>query len=81
MTRYADRLPFVATPGSAGDPHGPTEASRYLYGAAIVLILIFAPDGLSGLPHRLRARIRIRRRPAEDPTSATTAARVKEPTP
>ncbi|MFH9405361.1 branched-chain amino acid ABC transporter permease [Streptomyces sp. NPDC017638] len=81
MTRYADRLPLVATPGSADGGLGPTEASRYLYGAAIVLILLFAPDGLSGLPRRLRARVRSRRRPAAGPTSTAPVVRTKEPTP
>ncbi|MFF8594546.1 branched-chain amino acid ABC transporter permease [Streptomyces sp. NPDC015220] len=86
MTRYADRLPLIATPGSAGNAIGPTEASRYLYGAAVVLVLLFAPDGLSGLLRRLRTRIR--RRPAEGstprapaPMSTASAVRTKEHTP
>ncbi|MFJ8079092.1 branched-chain amino acid ABC transporter permease [Streptomyces sp. NPDC096205] len=93
MTRYADHLPLVATPGSGDGSIGPTEAARYLYGAAIVVILLYAPDGLHGLARRLRAR---RRKPAADtprPTStdthaadttdttATTAVRAKEHTP
>ncbi|MEW2289214.1 branched-chain amino acid ABC transporter permease [Streptomyces sp. NPDC047841] len=58
LTRYADRLPLVAAPGSADGTVGPTEAARYLYGAAIVVVLLHAPDGLHGLTRRLRARVR-----------------------
>ncbi|MFE0811702.1 branched-chain amino acid ABC transporter permease [Streptomyces sp. NPDC058848] len=95
MTRYADQLPLVATPGSGDGSIGPTEAARYLYGAAIVVILLYAPDGLHGLARRTRARLR--RRPsgpssatsettgnaATTPASATSAttARAKEHTP
>ncbi|MFF6879845.1 branched-chain amino acid ABC transporter permease [Streptomyces sp. NPDC012474] len=87
MTRYADQLPLVAAPGTTDGTVGPTEAARYLYGAAIVLILLFAPDGLHGLVRRLRARLRGRRAapspagstfPSHPPTSAV---RAKEPTP
>ncbi len=77
-------------PGTTDGGVGPTEAARYLYGAAIVLVLLYAPDGLHGLARRARARIRARPWPAArtrspkssptDPTSAT-AARAKEPTP
>ncbi|MEU7415823.1 branched-chain amino acid ABC transporter permease [Streptomyces antibioticus] len=90
MTRYADQLPLVAAPGTTDGGVGPTEAARYLYGAAIVLVLLYAPDGLHGLARRARARIRARpwpaartrspKSPPTDPTSAT-AARAKEPTP
>lgn len=66
MTRYADQLPLVAAPGTGGEGAiGPTEAARYLYGAAIVLVLLYAPDGLHGLVRRIRARVR-RRAPAAD---------------
>ncbi|MFF8911285.1 ABC transporter permease subunit [Streptomyces olivaceoviridis] len=62
LTRYADQLPLVAAPGSADGAVGPTEAARYLYGAAIVVVLLHAPDGLHGLTRRLRARVRPGRR-------------------
>ncbi|GAA2232013.1 branched-chain amino acid ABC transporter permease [Streptomyces indiaensis] len=87
MTRYADQLPLVAAPGTTDGTVGPTEAARYLYGAAIVLILLFAPDGLHGLVRRLRTRLG-RRRTAPPPANATSPtpspapdARAKEPTP
>ncbi|CAM5700816.1 hypothetical protein SVIOM74S_04152 [Streptomyces violarus] len=87
MTRYADQLPLVAAPGTTDGAVGPTEAARYLYGAAIVLILLFAPDGLHGLVRRLRARLRSRRTapPPADAASPSqppaSAVRAKEPTP
>ena len=73
MTRYADQLPLVAAPGTTDGTVGPTEAARYLYGTAIVLILLFAPDGLHGLVRRLRARLR-GRRAAPPPVAGTTCA-------
>ncbi|KMS66348.1 branched-chain amino acid ABC transporter permease, partial [Streptomyces leeuwenhoekii] len=86
--RYADHLPLVAAPGSAEGAIGPTEAARYLYGAAIVVILLYAPDGLHGLARRTRARLRRRSprppgagRPPRPPARAERAARPKEHTP
>ncbi|MFE2279823.1 branched-chain amino acid ABC transporter permease [Streptomyces sp. NPDC059454] len=86
MTRYADQLPLVAAPGSAEGAVGPTEAARYLYGAAIVLVLLYAPDGLHGLARRVQDRLRRRRSrtPAPDtvvPSPPQPAARPKEHTP
>ncbi|WP_344558206.1 branched-chain amino acid ABC transporter permease [Kitasatospora saccharophila] len=54
LGRYADQLPLVVAPGSTEPGLGGTEAARYLYGAALVLILLFSPDGLAGLRRRLR---------------------------
>ncbi|KUN54288.1 branched-chain amino acid ABC transporter permease [Streptomyces avermitilis] len=73
MARYADQLPLVAAPGAAGHAVGPTEASRYLYGAAIVLVLLFAPDGLSGVARRAGAAVR-RRRTAPPRTASADVA-------
>ncbi len=78
MARYADQLPLVAAPGAPGHAVGPTEASRYLYGAAIVLVLLYAPDGLHGLARRARQRIR---RPARVPLPPAATPAVEEPTP
>ncbi|MEU8651987.1 branched-chain amino acid ABC transporter permease [Streptomyces sp. NPDC048737] len=70
MTRYADQLPLVAAPGTGGEGAvGPTEAARYLYGAAIVVILLYAPDGLHGLTRRVRARLRPARPPGRTPSA------------
>ncbi|WP_210635148.1 branched-chain amino acid ABC transporter permease [Streptomyces sp. GESEQ-13] len=88
MTRYADQLPLVAAPGSTEGAVGPTEAARYLYGAAIVLVLLYAPDGLHGLVRRARDRLRRRRTTTTAPHTAVpsppppaAAARPKEHTP
>ncbi len=88
MTRYADQLPLVTAPGSAEGTVGPTEAARYLYGAAIVLVLLYAPDGLHGLARRTRDRVRRRRTRTSAPDTAVPAspqpaapARPKEHTP
>ncbi|MGV9878837.1 branched-chain amino acid ABC transporter permease [Streptomyces sp. NPDC003006] len=61
LTRYSDALPLVSAPGTGGI--SPGEASRYLYGAAVVAVVLFLPGGLV----RLAAR---RRGPAQD-TPAT----------
>ncbi|MFE9776247.1 branched-chain amino acid ABC transporter permease [Streptomyces sp. NPDC005931] len=87
MTRYADQLPLVAAPGSTDGTVGPTEAARYLYGAAIVLVLLYAPDGLHGLARRLKDRMRRRPKtapspdPVPSPRPQAAAARTKEHTP
>jgi branched-chain amino acid transport system permease protein len=52
--RYADAVPFVTGAGGSGLAAG--EAARYLYGLAIVLVVLFAPDGLVGIARRLRPR-------------------------
>ncbi|QNP67003.1 branched-chain amino acid ABC transporter permease [Streptomyces genisteinicus] len=74
MARYADQLPLVAAPGAPGHAVGPTEASRYLYGVAIILILLFAPDGLHGLARRARQRLRRGSSRAPSPAAAEPSA-------
>jgi branched-chain amino acid transport system permease protein len=51
---YADQLPFVAGVGEGGV--AAAEAARFLYGAAVVLVLLFLPGGLAGLAARFRRR-------------------------
>ena len=51
--KYADALPFV---GRAGEGLAAGEAARFLYGAAIVLVILFEPAGLAGLARRFRRR-------------------------
>ncbi|MEB8342552.1 branched-chain amino acid ABC transporter permease [Streptomyces endophyticus] len=53
LTRYSDALPLVSAPGTGGV--APGEASRYLYGAAVVAVVLFLPGGLVRLT-ALRAR-------------------------
>jgi branched-chain amino acid transport system permease protein len=50
LNHYSGSLPLLAEPGSGGV--GAAEFSRFLYGAAIVAVLLFAHDGLAGLVRR-----------------------------
>ncbi|WP_299538224.1 branched-chain amino acid ABC transporter permease [uncultured Streptomyces sp.] len=45
LTHYSDSLPLVSAPGTGG--LAPGEASRYLYGAAVVAVVLFLPGGLT----------------------------------
>lgn len=46
FAHYAGSLPFVSEPGSDGLQG--TDAARFLYGSAVVAVLIFIPGGLAG---------------------------------
>ncbi|MGK5500902.1 branched-chain amino acid ABC transporter permease [Streptomyces sp. URMC 125] len=54
LTRYSESLPLVSAPGTGGV--APGEASRYLYGAAIVAVVLFLPGGLVRLAARRAPR-------------------------
>nr|WP_206440045.1 branched-chain amino acid ABC transporter permease [Streptomyces scabichelini] len=54
LTRYSDALPLVSAPGTGGI--APGEASRYLYGAAVVAVVLFLPGGLVRVAAGRRAR-------------------------
>lgn len=49
LGHYADRIPLVVAPGSAGPGLAASDAADFLYGGALVLTLVFAPGGLAGL--------------------------------
>ncbi|GHH35993.1 branched-chain amino acid transport system permease protein [Streptomyces candidus] len=49
LTRYSESLPLVTAPGTGAGGIAPGEASRYLYGAAVVAVVLFLPGGLSRL--------------------------------
>lgn len=51
LQKYSASLPFLAASGSGGITPG--VAARFVYGAAIVLVLIFEPGGLAGLGRRV----------------------------
>lgn len=53
LQRYAGAIPLVGTtPGQELFVAG--EAARYLFGLAIILVILFEPAGLAGIGHRLR---------------------------
>ncbi|MCW2534188.1 MAG: braE [Blastococcus sp.] len=52
--RYADVVPLVGGPGEGGLAAG--EAARYLFGLAIILVVLFQPSGLAGLAARFRRK-------------------------
>src|SRR4051812_20654374 len=69
--KYADALPFVGSAGEGGLAAG--EAARFLYGFAIVLVVLFAPAGLAGLARRFRRRGR-------DPVGGAASATARDGT-
>lgn len=61
LNRYSDSLPLLADPGSGGI--AAPELSRILYGVAIILVLLFAREGIGGLVRRAVAPLSPARRP------------------
>jgi branched-chain amino acid transport system permease protein len=63
LERYAGLLPGLATgPGEPGI--SPAIAGKFIYGAAVIAVLLLEPSGLAGLARRLR-----RRSPVETPAA------------
>lgn len=54
--QYAGTLPFIADPGQPGVVA--SQAAAFLYGAAIVLVVLFEPGGLAGFARRFRRPVR-----------------------
>jgi len=52
LLHYAESLPLVAAPGGKGLQ--PNDAARFIYGAAVVGVLILASGGLAGIARRFR---------------------------
>ena len=69
--QYAGVLPLIVEPGQPGVTAG--QAARFLFGLAIVLVVLFEPAGLVGFANRLHGKTR--RRPAAPPNPTA------EPTP
>jgi branched-chain amino acid transport system permease protein len=57
LEHYAGSLPLVVPPGMEESGISPVEASNYLYGIAILIVLVFTPGGLAGIPRSLLARV------------------------
>jgi branched-chain amino acid transport system permease protein len=68
--RYADVMPFVGGSGEGG--LAPGEAARFLFGIAIVLVVLFEPAGIAGFAQRLRGRRRPGGRTTTAPPSGPT---------
>ncbi|HET6550847.1 MAG TPA: branched-chain amino acid ABC transporter permease [Solirubrobacter sp.] len=56
LSHYSGSVPLLAEPGSGGI--GAAELSRFLYGAAIVAVLLFARDGLAGLARHTSLKVK-----------------------
>jgi branched-chain amino acid transport system permease protein len=56
--RYADAIPFVGGQDGGGLAAG--EAARFLFGLAIILVILFEPAGLAGMANRITGRGRAR---------------------
>jgi branched-chain amino acid transport system permease protein len=50
--QYADLIPFVSGGGGGGIAAG--EAARFLFGLAIILVVLFEPGGIVGFANRFR---------------------------
>jgi len=55
LNRYADFFPFLAQPGSGGIDSG--TLAKYLYGGAVVLVLLLEPGGVAALGRRLLSAV------------------------
>ncbi len=66
--QYAGALPFVSEPGQGGVNAG--QAARFLYGLAIIFVVIFEPAGLAGLARRRPKRRSAPPGPTPSPTPA-----------
>jgi branched-chain amino acid transport system permease protein len=60
LERYAAVLPGLST-NAASSGISPAVAAKFIYGAAVVVLLVFEPAGLAGLARRIRHRPRSRR--------------------
>jgi branched-chain amino acid transport system permease protein len=69
LDHYSGSLPLVASEGGSGLQAD--QAARFLYGAAVVLILIFAPRGLAGLAERFKTKTPRPQKPPPAPLPTT----------
>jgi len=77
--QYAGSLPFIAQPGSPGIVA--SQAAAFLYGLAVVLVVLFEPGGLAGLARRFRRPVRVPARSgAGDPSAASQPPAQADPT-
>jgi branched-chain amino acid transport system permease protein len=74
--QYAGSLPLVAEPGSPGIVA--SQAAAFLYGLAVVLVVLFEPEGLAGLARRATGRFR--RTPTSSASPTTSVDQPPSPT-
>lgn len=79
LAHYSDSIPLVVAAGSADPGVGSADAARFLYGAALVLTLVFVPGGLVGLGGRWTGQRPVlpwprRPDPASSPAPTPTSA-------
>ncbi len=72
--QYAGSLPFIVDPGQPGIVA--SQAAAFLYGGAIVLVVMFEPGGLAGFARRFGRH----RRAPEAVSSASAGAEPDQPT-
>jgi branched-chain amino acid transport system permease protein len=72
--QYADALPYIAEPGSPGIVA--SQAAAFLYGLAVVLVVLFEPGGLAGLARRAVHGSRRRRSPSGTRTTSDVRQQV-----
>ncbi|MEA2468194.1 MAG: branched-chain amino acid transport system permease protein, partial [Thermoleophilaceae bacterium] len=77
LDHYSDSLPLVSEAGSGGLQ--PSQAARFLYGLAIIVVLLFARGGLASLGRRLRPDQDDPVTPAEDPSTPPPPKRAPSP--
>jgi branched-chain amino acid transport system permease protein len=70
LDHYSSSLPLVGAPGGDGLQAG--DASRFVYGAAVIAVLIFAPGGLAGLGRRITHLRERSRSMSPEPKESTT---------
>jgi branched-chain amino acid transport system permease protein len=63
LERYASAIPGLA-PNAGGSGISPAVAAKFLYGAAVVALLLFEPGGVAGVVRRLRNTLYRRSKPA-----------------
>lgn len=71
LAKYSDSLPFIAPTGSGGVTAG--VAAQFVYGAAVILLLVFEPGGVAALARRVPRLVSRIGRPPHPPTQKEAA--------
>jgi branched-chain amino acid transport system permease protein len=71
LAKYSDSLPFLAPTGSGGITAA--VLAQFIYGGAIILLLVFEPGGLAALARRMPRLASRLRRSTHPPTQKEAA--------